>query len=341
MSTFDIVGDASRTLGTRVKNTIDKYRSLHEESEGHDTEARKARSQELANAYYDLATDFYERGWGSSFHFGAPRRGEHYREAIARHQHFVALRLGLTEGMRVLDVGSGVGGPARSIARFSGAHVTGLNNNAYQVERARALTVEAALEASCAFEQGDFMEMPFESASFDAAYQIEATCHAGDLERCYREVHRVLRPGALFGGYEWCLSPTYDAANEEHRELKKKIEIGNGLPDIRTTVEIVDTLTAAGFEVLTTKDATAFADAETPWYRVLSAGYDHPLRIRRTKPGRAAIHGFVSVLERAGIAPEGTGKISQTLHLGADALVRGGELGVFTPMFFTLARKKA
>ncbi len=340
MSTFDIVGDASRTLGTRVKRTIDKYRSLHEESEGHDVEARKARSQELANAYYDLATDFYERGWGTSFHFGAPRRGEDYREAIARHQHYVALRLGLAEGTRALDVGCGVGGPARGIARFSGAYVTGLNNNEYQVERAKTLTREAKLEDRCSFEKGDFMNMPFEDAAFDAAYQIEATCHAGDLARCYREIHRVLRPGALFAGYEWCLSPTYDASNPEHRDIKKKIEIGNGLPDIRTTDAIVATLREAGFEVLATKDTTVFADAETPWYRVLSPGYDHPLRLRRTRAGRAVIHAFVSTLERAKIAPDGTGKISETLHLGADALVRGGELGVFTPMFFTLARKR-
>lgn len=341
MSTFDIVGDASRALGTRVKRSIDQYRSLHDDAEGHGIEARKARSQELANTYYDLVTDFYERGWGPSFHFGAPRRGEPNREAIARHQHYLALRLGLVEGMRVLDVGSGIGGPARSIARFSGAHVTGLNNNAYQVERARALTREERLEGSCAFEKGDFMKMPFPDASFDAAYQIEATCHAGDLVRCYREVHRVLTPGALFAGYEWCLSARYDAVNATHREVKKQIEIGNGLPDIRTTGEVVTALVDAGFEVLATRDAASSADPETPWFWVLSPGYDHPLRLRRSKAGRAVIHGLVGALERVGVAPEGTGKISKTLHVGADALVRGGELGIFTPMFFTLARKKA
>lgn len=341
MSAFDIVGDASRTLGTRVKRQIDKYRSLHEEADGHDTEARKARSQELANTYYDLVTDFYERGWGSSFHFAAPRRGEDYSEAIARHQHYIALRLGLEEGMRVVDVGSGVGGPARSVARFSGAHVTGLNNNAYQVERARKLTREAHLEGLCAFEQGDFMDMPFDDASFDAAYQFEATCHAGDLVRCYGEIHRVLKPGGLFAGYEWCLTPHYDPENADHRDLKKKIELGNGLPDIRPTDEILETLRAAGFEVLASKDVTSFADPETPWYRMLSPGLDHPLRRRRTAAGRAVIHGFVDVLERAGVAPEGTGNISRTLHVGADGLVRGGELGIFTPMFFTLARKKS
>ena len=57
-------------------------------------------------------------------------------QAIARHEHYLALQAGITENMKVLDVGCGVGGPAREIVKFTGAHVTGLNNNDYQIDRA-------------------------------------------------------------------------------------------------------------------------------------------------------------------------------------------------------------
>lgn len=54
------------------------------------------------NAYYDLATDFYEYGWGQSFHFAAQRKNEPYAQAIAKHEHFLALRLNLQKGQTAL-----------------------------------------------------------------------------------------------------------------------------------------------------------------------------------------------------------------------------------------------
>jgi sterol 24-C-methyltransferase len=64
-------------------------------------------------------------GWGTSFHFAHRWRGESHGESIRRHEHYLALRLGLKPGDKVLDVGCGIGGPLREIALFSGAHITG------------------------------------------------------------------------------------------------------------------------------------------------------------------------------------------------------------------------
>jgi sterol 24-C-methyltransferase len=85
------------------------------------------------NQYYDLVTDFYEYGWGQSFHFAPRFPVETFREAILRHEHFLASNLEVSSTDKVLDVGCGVGGPARNIARFTNASITGLNNNEYQV----------------------------------------------------------------------------------------------------------------------------------------------------------------------------------------------------------------
>jgi sterol 24-C-methyltransferase len=76
----------------------------------------------------------------------------------------------LKPGMRVLDVGCGVGGPAREIARFADVQVVGLNNNDFQIGRARKYTKRAGLEDQLTFVKGDFMKLSeqFGEASFDA-----------------------------------------------------------------------------------------------------------------------------------------------------------------------------
>ena len=78
--------------------------------------------------------------------------------------------MGLRPGMRVLDVGCGVGGPAREIARFSDTHITGLNNNDFQINRARRYTEKAGLSNQVTFVKGDFMKLSeqFGENAFDA-----------------------------------------------------------------------------------------------------------------------------------------------------------------------------
>lgn len=65
--------------------------------------------------------------------------------------------MGIRPGMKVLDVGCGVGGPAREIAKFTGAHITGLNLNEYQVSRATNYAKREGLSGCLDFVQGDFM----------------------------------------------------------------------------------------------------------------------------------------------------------------------------------------
>ena len=145
----------------------------------------------------------YLFGWGTSFHFASQRTDEPYKQAIARHEHYLALKLGLQRGMIALDTGCGVGGPAREIAAFSGAKVIGLNNNAYQVKRAVQFTADQGLSHLVSFVKGNFMSIPYEPATFDAVYAIEATCHAPEKDGVYSEIFKVLKPGASFAAYEW------------------------------------------------------------------------------------------------------------------------------------------
>ena len=105
----------------------------------------------------------------------------------------------LKPGMRVLDVGCGIGGPAREIAQFSDVHIVGINNNEFQVGRARHLTKRAGLQDRVEFAIGDFMKLSeqFGENSFDAVYAIEATVHAPSWEGVYGEIMKVLKPGGV------------------------------------------------------------------------------------------------------------------------------------------------
>lgn len=303
------------------------------------TDDRRAGYAGMTNDFYDLVTDFYELGWGESFHFAPMARGEGFEASIARLEHYLALRLGLGPGMRTLDVGCGVGGPMRSIARFSRASVVGINNNAYQIERGRKYNARAGLADRCDFVQGDFMKMPIEDASFDAAYALEATCHAPDKAGCFAEVNRVLKPGACFAGTEWCITPSYDAQDAAHVRARRGIEVGNSLPPMATTAEVVLALEQAGFEVLEARDLAPEADPGTPWYAPLEGAGLSLRTVTQSTVGRWLTERAVTVLEAVGVAPAGTKRVSNLLNEAADHLIAGGRTGSFTPMFFFLARK--
>jgi len=75
--------------------------------------------------------------------------------------------------MKALDVGCGVGGPMRSIARFSGAGIEGVNNNDYQLEKVRSHNEKAGLGDVCSGFKGDFMNLGVPDRFYDAAYAIE------------------------------------------------------------------------------------------------------------------------------------------------------------------------
>ena len=124
--------------------------------------------------YYDGATELYEYGWSQSFHFSRFYKGEAFLASLARHEHYLASKMVLRPGMRVLDVGCGVGGPAREIAQFTDARIIGLNNNEFQIGRARKYTKKAGLEDSVTFVKGDFMKLSeqFGENSFDAGGYI-------------------------------------------------------------------------------------------------------------------------------------------------------------------------
>jgi len=185
------------------------------------------------------------------------------------------------------------------------------------------------------------MHQPFEDNKFDGAYQIYATPHAPDKTACYKEIFRVLKPGQCFGGYEWCLTSNYDPENPLHQDVKKGIEEGTGLPDVASCEEVLEAMRAAGFENVQGKDCALDAREgyEYPWYHYVTPSYFSPTRFQFTPLGKWALGKALGVLEKLHLVPKGTAGVSSLLQLGADALGKGGELGIFTPVFFHIGRK--
>ncbi|CAI0647822.1 unnamed protein product [Colletotrichum noveboracense] len=311
-----------------------------------DREARAAEYDSLTRQYYNLATDFYEYGFGQSFHFCRPAIAESFKQGIARHEHYLAHMINIKKGMKVLDVGCGVGGPTREIAKFTGAYVTGLNINEYQVERAMRYTKKERMDKNVQFVQADFMNIPFEDNTFDAVYAIEATVHAPSLQAVYSEIHRVLKPGGVFGVYEWVMTEAYDNDNLSHRKTRIEIEQGNGIANMVKASEALRAFEAAGFEILENEDMADRPDP-SPWYWPLDAGSwrhaqtmgDLLYTFRMTGLGRMATHGFLSVMETLRFAPPGMTKTSDSLIRAADALVFGGREKIFSPMYLMVGRK--
>jgi sterol 24-C-methyltransferase len=297
------------------------------------------------SSYYNLATDLYEYGWGGSFHFCRFAAAEPFHQAIARHEHYLAYMMGLKEGQRVLDVGCGVGGPAREMVKFTGANVVGLNNNDYQIERATRYATKQGVSDKLSFTKGDFMQMSFPPNSFDAVYAIEATVHAPSLEGVYSQIYRVLKPGGTFGVYEWLMTDKYDNDNPHHREVRLGIEQGDGISNMVKIDVALAAIKAAGFELVHNEDLADRPDP-TPWYYPLAGDFSMMGSIwdvftiaRMTWWGRGMIHKFVGAMETVKLFPQGTQKTADSLALAADCLVAGGREKLFTPMYLMVARK--
>jgi sterol 24-C-methyltransferase len=330
------VSDKNADIGKCATDYRDQFEKVSEED-------RKKGSLDMVNQYYDLATDFYTYGWGTSFHFAPRYQGESFNESLIRHEHYLALRANWKAGMKLIDLGCGVGGPLRNIARFTRASITGVNNNAYQIECARRYDKRFGLEHLADYVKGDFNQMPFSDASIDGAYTIEASCHAADRVKLFKEVLRVLKPGAAFVGYEWNLTSKYDQSNAEHRKIKHQIELGNGLPALTHLDDVKKSLETAGFQVVEFVDICQVfengkAKAHT-WYEPLEGSYTSLAGLRSTPLGRWVTRLLCSTAETLRLTPAGATATSDILEEAAIGLVRGGQLQIFSPCIFFLAIK--
>jgi MPBQ/MSBQ methyltransferase len=161
----------------------------------------------VANSYDDWTNDgILEFYWGEHIHlghYGAPPRKKDFLTAKSDFVHEMVQWGGLDKlpsGTTVLDVGCGIGGSSRILAREYGFAVTGVTLSPQQVRRAQELT---APEVNAHFQVDDALALSFPDASFDVVWSVEVGPHMPDKAQFARELMRVLKPGGILVVADW------------------------------------------------------------------------------------------------------------------------------------------
>jgi ubiquinone/menaquinone biosynthesis C-methylase UbiE len=164
--------------------------------------------------------------------------------------------MNLTPGMSVLDVGSGLGGPARQIAHGAQVNVTGIDLTPDFCAIATRFTAQLNMQEQVHFHIGTALAMEFADQSFDAAYTIHTAMNIEDKATLYKEVYRVLKPGAQFAIYDI-------TRGDDPREPDFPLP-WSGVPEtsfLASVKEMVAFLEKSGFEVTLLEDRKQFAAA--------------------------------------------------------------------------------
>jgi ubiquinone/menaquinone biosynthesis C-methylase UbiE len=115
----------------------------------------------------------------------------------------LAVQMELVPGLRILDVGSGIGGPARYFAGEHQCKVTGVDLTEEFVQVARSLTRRTKLDHLVDFVQASALDLKFDPESFDRAYMIHVGMNIADKAGVFREVRRMLKPGGKFAIFDF------------------------------------------------------------------------------------------------------------------------------------------
>jgi len=165
----------------------------------------------------------------------------------------LAKHMELRAGLRLLDVGSGIGGPARYFAAEHGCKVTGIDLTEEFVRVATSLTKRTKLDGLVEFRQGSALELPFERETFDRAYMIHVGMNIADKAGIFREVRRVLKARGLF--------TIYDIVRTGNGAIRYPVPwaLSEETSFVGTVKEYRDALEDAGFRIVQERGRGAFA----------------------------------------------------------------------------------
>jgi ubiquinone/menaquinone biosynthesis C-methylase UbiE len=166
-----------------------------------------------------------------------------------------AARLEAGTGMHLLDIGCGIGGPARHFAEERGCHVTGIDLTEEFCQVAAMLTARTGLAERIHYRQASALALPFGESSFDGAYTIHVAMNIADKSALYAEARRVVKPGGVFGLYDVLQGP----GGAPHYPVPWAQDPSTSF--LVTIEELRALLEGAGFEVLAQRDRTRFGVA--------------------------------------------------------------------------------
>ena len=166
--------------------------------------------------------------------------------------------LGLTANSHVLDLGSGLGGPARTLAEVTGCTVTGVDLTPEFCEVATALSEWTGLSARTTFRVGDATATGLPDAAVDAALSVHVAMNIADKPALYAEAFRVIRPGGRF--------VVYDVLQGEGGDVRYPVPWASDSTTsfLATPEDMRALLAAAGFQVVSEVDSS---DESLAWFQ--------------------------------------------------------------------------
>ena len=174
----------------------------------------------------------------------------------------LAEQMMLNKDFRVLDIGSGLGGPARTLAEEYGCHVTGIDLTQAFCDAAQRMSEWVNLSGQVEFQQGDATNLPFEDDQFDAAITIHVAMNIPAKDRMYAEAKRVVKPGGVFALYDVLQGEGGDAFFPVPWAREPSIS------HLATREDMESLLTHAGFRILEANDST---DESQAWFEAMTA----------------------------------------------------------------------
>jgi ubiquinone/menaquinone biosynthesis C-methylase UbiE len=201
-----------------------------------------------------------------------------------RATHDLAALAGLRAAQSVLDVGGGIGGPARTLASLYGCAVTVLDLTAAFCEAGAALTAITELGDRVSFHHGDALAMPFVDGSFDVVWTQHATMNVEDKACLYAEAYRVLRPGGRLVFHEVM------AGSVQPVHFPVPWARDPALSFLRPAAEVRSLLRRTGFVEVVWEDVTAWS---RDWIRARNE------RVAAAAPSPLGIHLLLGADSRA------------------------------------------
>ncbi len=236
--------------------------------------------------------------------------------------------IGVKKGSKVLDVGCGRGRVANHVASATGADVTGMNIDSGQLESARKFAQGKGVSSHCKFQIGDMNDIPFpfEDQSFDSIYQIQAFSYSKDLEKLFRDLYRMLKPGGRLACLDWVHLDQYDPKNAHHVDLMRRIKPLIGAIGTPSAERYVDLMKKAGFEIIISDNASI-------------DGLQAPL-IENADKFFTRMGNLIKLCVKCKILPKHFKILFDRLTKDGEAFVEADRLRLVTTSYYIVAEKK-
>jgi ubiquinone/menaquinone biosynthesis C-methylase UbiE len=207
--------------------------------------------------------------------------------------------MGIVPGMRLLDVGSGIGGPSRYFAAHRGCFVTGIDLSPEFCDTAKELSSRTGLGDRTEYRVASAGSLPFDDAIFDGAYMLHVGMNLPAKADVFHEVARVLKSRSVFG--------IFDVMREAEGDLKFPVPWAASpeMSFVETAGKYTDLLREAGFEIEKQRSRRDFAIAFFTNMRKAASGNPPPLGLPIVMGSTAPVKvgNLLDMIERGLLSP--------------------------------------